>query len=581
MSAAAESLDFVLIGRGTLALGCCKLLAERGLPLRAVVSDDEALQQWAKSAAVPCLPVPADLAGMAWEGSAPVLLSIANEQLISPSVLELFTHAINFHDGPLPRYAGSHVTSWALMARERTYAVSWHHMTSYADAGDILLQASVPITANETALTLNAKCHDAALESFPLLVEGLIRNEFTGYKQNLSQRTFFPRDRRPDNAATLDWNREADDLSALVRALNFGPYVNRLGLPKLWFGEAFVAVQSLNVRAARSTATPGTVVSVTQESLVVATVSHDVALRNFLSLDGRALSVTQLVKMFALREGMALPTPSQASPGTAAAVHACGWKHEAAWMDMFKGLKPLGLPLRTAERCGSAAGDYVVLPAIKSKLPASQDAGDFALVVVLAYLARVSGAEVFDIGLKCNKTDPPSDGANALLASTRPFSVALDLNEPFERFRQGCMVRLAAWRSRKAYLRDAVMRYPGLVRPRGWNDFCSWPISVDMDGVATGNTWRTSALESSSALTFDITAETGQVTLAHKGLEVWQLDQLLAQLTTLAEDCLERPGSPLASLALLSSPYRATLQRAVLRPPATQQANTNCTLDLR
>jgi methionyl-tRNA formyltransferase len=561
MSSAANTSEFVLIGHGSLALACCKVLIERGLQLLAIVSDDEALGRWARSARIPWLRAPDDLGDMAWRGASPMLLSIGNEQLVPASVLERFAHAINFHDGPLPRYAGSHVTSWALMARERTYAVSWHRMTSRADAGDILLQARVPLTPNESALTLNTKCHDTALTSFTLLLEGLVRNEFTGRQQNFARRTFFPRDRRPGNAAILDWNRTADELSALVRALSFGPYVNRLGVPRLWLGRTFVTVGTLDVCAARSTSSAGTLVSVTEDALLVATATHNVRLENFLSLDGRAFSVEQLARMFELREGGTLPACNlNAADGVAS--QACGWKQEAEWMNNFERLNPVALPLRGSGERGTATAASVLLPTRTGKrLPGWPDAAHFSFVVILAYLARVTGKEVFDIGVRCGKAWNSPIGVGTLLAGCRPFRVCLYLEDSFDRFRQNCLADLAAWRSRKPYLRDAVLRYPQVVRPAGWDDYCSWPLVVDLNVAVADDARHACPLEWRSPRRLTIAAATGEISLVHDGLRQNELDQLSAQLALFAEDCLAKPHAAVSELGLLPEVDHATIRR--------------------
>ena len=44
----------------------------------------------------------------------------------------------NFHDGPLPRYAGLFSSSWAIVNNEKTHGVTWHKITKKIDAGDIV-----------------------------------------------------------------------------------------------------------------------------------------------------------------------------------------------------------------------------------------------------------------------------------------------------------------------------------------------------------------------------------------------------------------------------------------------------------
>src|SRR5439155_12124948 len=66
------------------------------------------------------------------------LFSIANMHIIPNEIFTLPRRfAINFHDGPLPRYAGVHATSWALIHQERHHAVSWHEVGDLVDGGRI------------------------------------------------------------------------------------------------------------------------------------------------------------------------------------------------------------------------------------------------------------------------------------------------------------------------------------------------------------------------------------------------------------------------------------------------------------
>lgn len=360
------------------------------------------------------------------------------------------------------------------------------------------------------------------------------------------------------NAALLDWNCSADELWARARALLFEPGASRFGLPKIWLGKSLAVVRNLQVYAGRSTEPPGTLMASTPQRLRVATASRDVALADFWTLDGRVLSVAQLVRVARLRDGMVLPAFPSAT-AVAAMAHACDWEEEARWMDELRRLKPARSPLQHARpRDPAAAAGCVVLPGFARGLSAPVDPVDFALAVVLAWLARTAGAEEFDIGLRYAQT-AVLPGAYALLARTRPFRVHADFSQPFELFRQQCRSRVATWETRRPYLRDAVMRHPELARLRGWPDFASWPLALEMPAR---NGARYSAQDFSAALTFAIGAP-GEVTLVHHGLPEAQLEKAARQLVSLAEDGLARPWAALGDLALLSQEEAAALRREV------------------
>ena len=69
------------------------------------------------------------------------LLSIANLDLIPDALLALPTRgAVNFHDGPLPRYAGLNAPVWALINGEVEYGISWHMIAGGVDEGALVAQ---------------------------------------------------------------------------------------------------------------------------------------------------------------------------------------------------------------------------------------------------------------------------------------------------------------------------------------------------------------------------------------------------------------------------------------------------------
>ncbi len=125
------------------------------------------------------------------------LLSIANLDLIPEAVLALPARgAVNFHDGPLPAYAGLNAPVWAILNGEADHGITWHMIEGGIDEGDILAQAHFPVTDTDTALTLNTKCYAAAIDSFAAVIAELAKPDPARTPQDLSQTQLF-RPRRP------------------------------------------------------------------------------------------------------------------------------------------------------------------------------------------------------------------------------------------------------------------------------------------------------------------------------------------------------------------------------------------------
>jgi folate-dependent phosphoribosylglycinamide formyltransferase PurN len=240
-----------IIGEGTLPIQCGEILLNGGHEICGIISPDEVVNRWAHGKKISHADTSDDLIKLLRQRPFDYLFSIVNVinyQALLQASLELPRKgAINYHDAPLPRYAGFYPTSWALMNREATHGITWHLMTEVIDAGDILKECPVDISNDDTAFTLNAKCYDAAIRSFAGLVEDLSSGRASTRKQDLEERTFFPLHQRPATGWVISWNGYARDIDAFVRALDFGPYPNPLGLPKLSTGKEFFIVPKIDI----------------------------------------------------------------------------------------------------------------------------------------------------------------------------------------------------------------------------------------------------------------------------------------------------------------------------------------------
>src|SRR5690606_29771493 len=112
------------------------------------------------------------------------LFSVTWLRILPDPVVALPTRAaVNFHDGPLPTYAGLNVTTWAILNDEPRHAVSWHLIESTVDAGRVLESQSFEIAANETAFSLNTRCYEAGMSTFDALVARLESGNLDGSPQ--------------------------------------------------------------------------------------------------------------------------------------------------------------------------------------------------------------------------------------------------------------------------------------------------------------------------------------------------------------------------------------------------------------
>ncbi|MDQ2066225.1 LLM class flavin-dependent oxidoreductase [Xinfangfangia sp. CPCC 101601] len=260
------SFSALLIGNETLTRACGAQLLARGHRIAAVVSDAPDIRAWAAAQGVAVEAPGPDLASRLPQ--ADWLLSIANLTVLPPAVLARASKgAVNFHDGPLPRHAGLNAPVWALLAAEAEHGITWHLIEDGVDQGRILEERRFAIAEGETALTLNTRCFEAGLESFPAVLTQL-ENGLTPRAQSPGLRQLHRRADRPEAFGQIDFTQSSASVVRLVRALDHGRYWNPLTTAKIDTGTRVLNVGSAT--EALGQGAPGAVLSASAEGLEVA-----------------------------------------------------------------------------------------------------------------------------------------------------------------------------------------------------------------------------------------------------------------------------------------------------------------------
>lgn len=335
----------VIIGNESLAIQCGALLLEEGHTIRALVTRNRDVINWAQDQDITVLEPGRDLAQRLTTNLAgrpfDWLLSIANLDIIPKSVLALPRRgAVNFHDGPLPHYAGLNAPVWAALEGEKEHGISWHMIEGGVDEGDIIAQSTFAINETDTALTLNTKCYAAGIESFPEVMRQLASPEPARQKQDLSKRRYCARDDRPEGGARLDFGKAAGDLARLVRILDHGDYWNPLGVAKFEAGGRLWLAQGAEISNSPSGAAPGAVVAADRDQLTIATRSGDIILTKFADCEGREVCAQDITRVGAI---LPSPGPDELSALTQALSPLAA--HEPSWRQKLEAITPLELPL--------------------------------------------------------------------------------------------------------------------------------------------------------------------------------------------------------------------------------------------
>ena len=228
-----------------------------------------------------------------------VIAVTAYGRILPPAILTLPPRGcINVHGSLLPKYRGAGPIQWAVIRGEQQTGITTMFMAEGMDTGDMLLQETVEIRADDTAGTLAPRLAEVGGR---LLVETLRRLEagtLTPQPQDDAQATMAPLLKKEDGV--VDWTLSAMEIANRVRGLSPWPgaytHVN---------GERWV-LWRVAVGLETSGAVPGTVTKVSKDRVEVATGDGTIQLIEIQPSNSRRMTMAQYLAGHRLAEGLKL-----------------------------------------------------------------------------------------------------------------------------------------------------------------------------------------------------------------------------------------------------------------------------------
>ncbi|MEC3976265.1 methionyl-tRNA formyltransferase [Amycolatopsis sp. H20-H5] len=170
---------------------------------------------------------------------------------LPPEIFELPREGtLNIHDSLLPAYAGFSPLIWALINGEKEVGVTAHLMDAELDAGDIVLQRTVPVGPADTTTDLFHRTVDLIGPITADALELIAADRVVPVKQDRSKASFFHK-RAPEDSR-IDWTWSPGEIERLVRAQS-DPYPNAFTFHR---GERLRIVKA-SVSAGNYGGTPG------------------------------------------------------------------------------------------------------------------------------------------------------------------------------------------------------------------------------------------------------------------------------------------------------------------------------------
>ena len=461
-----ETISCVTIGEGNLLLSCLKYLAESRYDVLTVFTNTPSIRTYCEECSISHWERGANIEEVLKDTKFDYLFSISNPRIISDKVLQLpRLLSINFHDSPLPAYAGVHATSWALMNGEMKHGISWHVIERGIDTGDILQFMEVTVAQNDSALTLNLKCLEAAKQTFKNMIMDITNGTILRQVQPKTGRSYYGLQAIPPNAGVLSFQSESRIIYNMARALEFGNHDNALGSPKIVTpsGEYFLVT---NVEPARSdiykSECPGTILDIVDDTLIVST-SDTPLLVSFANLDGTHL-IPGTYKDHNLYTGAKLSTVCLNTDSLTAVK-----KKEAFWRRQMTSYQPTTF---FRQRMNVVAGIIDVSTEINMKSVVVQlpkvpvpvefdDINDYLSAAFLAFMARICCVKTICVGILANKEIIPCS-ALPLYSDICPGLFQINIRDELSSILSSCHESLQKHHSSHSFLVDMFYRYPEL-----------------------------------------------------------------------------------------------------------------------
>lgn len=464
-------LTCFMLGEGALLLDCAERLREHGFQLNGIFSGDEQVRRYCAETDSIYLDSRSAFAAALTQTPFDYLFSINNSYLLPESVLGLpRRQIINYHDSPLPAYAGVNATFWALVNGETEHGVTWHLVDVGIDTGDILVQHRFPIDPNTTSIQLNLRCYQAAVDSFKELISALLTNELTGQPQDTAQRTYVSRTKRPD--LFIDFQQPATRIARLGRALDFGFHLNPFGFLKLWLPTGILLAKQVRAIPATNLPTPGTIIDRQPDGLLVATSDGLLAIDVLETIAGEPVAIAALLDQCPFDVGQVLTKPTSDFRSAYRSIADRCARHQPYWVTKLAHFTLTTLPidaplsLQGVEKAHVASVTVRLNPAAEAafmtNMPTVTRRTDWLLTAALLILARRGGHTSVGVGYQLPLYTELAAATAGLVADCVPFSPQFDWGAGFEQAVAAVQEEQAQLRQHLSFPRELVVSHPGL-----------------------------------------------------------------------------------------------------------------------
>ena len=147
-----------------------------------------------------------------------LIVVISYRQILRKPIIDIpRLGVINLHGALLPKFRGGSPINWAIINGESETGVTIHYIDEGVDTGPIIAQRRIPITCDDTAVTLFEKVTNEGFELFKQVVYYFETGSVPTIPNRKEEGSYYRR-RTPDQGV-IDWKLDATSIYNLIRAL--------------------------------------------------------------------------------------------------------------------------------------------------------------------------------------------------------------------------------------------------------------------------------------------------------------------------------------------------------------------------
>lgn len=229
-----------------------------------------------------------------------VIVVVAYGQILSQRILDIpRLGCINVHASLLPFYRGASPYQWAIVNGEKRTGVTTMLMDEGLDTGDMLFKKEISIPEEMTAGELHDELAKLGAEVLKETLDAIENQNVKPIKQDDSKASYAPL--LTKKMACLSWDEKAETLRNKVRGLNPWPVAFTS-----YQGEILKIFKMTDPRVFKHDFLPGTVLEITSQEILVATIDGSVSLKEIQMGSGKRMDVGAFLRGRKIEKGVIL-----------------------------------------------------------------------------------------------------------------------------------------------------------------------------------------------------------------------------------------------------------------------------------